>query len=265
MSRQMNVSHLPCAPETLKGTKPDIKPFRGSLDWVHGQLYCGEKAAIKALYRWANRQRRAELTSNLVEELKALKPEVLREALRELKKPRRWICRIDQNSIMVPTVIQTLDDRRTFDVDGLLDCGATGGYIDEGFARAKGLNLERLPRAIPVYNADGTFNEGGPIRYVVHLRIQIRDHVENYPFAVANTGKSQLIIGYDWLRKHNPMVDWQTGLIVFNRCPPVCHRNVPHFKDPDERKEEMERRRKNRGCMKEEKGWKEKDVWNYEG
>ncbi|KAF9218450.1 hypothetical protein BS17DRAFT_720791, partial [Gyrodon lividus] len=84
-------------------------------------------------------------------------------------------------------------------VGGILDCGATGGYIDEGFAHAKGLNLEHLPRAIPVYNADGSFNEGGPICYIVNLQIQICDHIENYPFAVINTGKSQLIIGYDWL------------------------------------------------------------------
>ncbi|KAG2119662.1 uncharacterized protein F5147DRAFT_564018, partial [Suillus discolor] len=52
---------------------------------------------------------------------------------------------------------------RTFDLKALLDSGATGCYIDEGFARAKGLTLESLPRPIPVYNADGSHNEGGPI------------------------------------------------------------------------------------------------------
>ena len=33
---------------------------------------------------------------------------------------------------MVPTVIETLIDRRGFAVEALLDCGATGCYIDDG-------------------------------------------------------------------------------------------------------------------------------------
>ncbi|KIL64293.1 hypothetical protein M378DRAFT_43018, partial [Amanita muscaria Koide BX008] len=78
--------------------------------------------------------------------------------LRELKQPRRWIRRIGSNSLDLPLVLDTLDDGRTFDTQGLLDSGATGCYLDEGFARAKGLNLEQLPRPIPIYNADGSFN-----------------------------------------------------------------------------------------------------------
>ncbi|KAF9218449.1 hypothetical protein BS17DRAFT_720783, partial [Gyrodon lividus] len=37
--------------------------------------------------------------------------------------------------------------------------------------------------------------------------------------------------------KHNPTINWQTGLIVFNHCPLMCHQNSPHFEDPDETKE----------------------------
>ncbi|KIK73030.1 hypothetical protein PAXRUDRAFT_111706, partial [Paxillus rubicundulus Ve08.2h10] len=57
---------------------------------------------------------------------------------------------------------------------------------------AKSLNLEALPRPIPVYNADGTFNEGGPIKFVINLRLQIHDHFEICSFAVTNTGKSNI-------------------------------------------------------------------------
>ncbi|KAJ8590174.1 hypothetical protein M405DRAFT_710246, partial [Rhizopogon salebrosus TDB-379] len=31
-----------------------------------------------------------------------------------------------------------------------------------------------------------------------------------------------VIIGFDWLRKHNPLIDWCTGNIVFTRCPSPC-------------------------------------------
>ena len=65
-------------------------------------------------------------------------------------------------------------------------------------------------------------NEGGPIHHVVNLRLQIDDHDEVFPFAVTKTGKSDIIIGFEWLRKHNPMIDWQSGSISFDRCPPTC-------------------------------------------
>ncbi|KAJ8581515.1 hypothetical protein M405DRAFT_716338, partial [Rhizopogon salebrosus TDB-379] len=42
-----------------------------------------------------------------------------------------------------------------------------------------------------------------------------------------------IIIGFDWLRKHNPLVDWRTGHIVFNRCPSPCLSNFQN-KEPEE-------------------------------
>jgi predicted aspartyl protease len=120
---------------------------------------------------------------------------------------------------MIPVVIETTDDWRGFTIDALLDCGATGCYIDEGFAKSKFLNMKHLPRSIPVYNADGTHNEGGPIQFTVDLRITIGNHTEVFPFAVTNTGKTDIIVGYNWLHLHNPSVDWKTGTLKFNRCP----------------------------------------------
>jgi hypothetical protein len=120
-----------------------------------------------------------------------------------------------------------LTDQRKFNILSLLDCGATGCYLDEGFARAKDLFLEKLPRAIPVYNADGSFNMAGPICYLTSLRIQIDDHAEVITFAVTNLGKSDMILGFDWLRKHNPTVDWHTSCLLFNRCPTTCNMPQP--------------------------------------
>jgi len=43
---------------------------------------------------------------------------------------------------MVPTVIETLTDKRGFTVEALLECGETGCYIDDGFVTAKSLPTE---------------------------------------------------------------------------------------------------------------------------
>ncbi|KAJ7674368.1 hypothetical protein B0H17DRAFT_946543 [Mycena rosella] len=35
-------------------------------------------------------------------------------------------------------------------------------------------------------------------------------------------GQSNVIIGFNWLKQHNPNIDWQKGEITFSRCPPEC-------------------------------------------
>jgi hypothetical protein len=32
-----------------------------------------------------------------------------------------------------------------------------------------------------------------------------------------------MFIGYDWIRDHNPVINWQKYKIVFSRCPPECN------------------------------------------
>lgn len=199
------------------------KKKKGSLLWTMEMLRSDDERALKILRRWTNCQRTSEVNIDLLLQLRQLAPIQQREVLRELKRPRSWIHKINQNSVVTSVIICTLDYQCTFELNALLDCGATGCYIDEGFVRAKGLNLEPLPRPIPVYNADGSHNEGGPIRSVAKMHLQIQDHVKVFNFAVTNTGKTDLIIGYDWLRKHNPSIDWHAGSITFNHCPLTCH------------------------------------------
>jgi hypothetical protein len=54
------------------------------------------------------------------------------------------------------------------------------------------------------------------------MRMVIQDHVEQIQLAVANLGKTELFIGHEWLKKHNPSVDWKTSALTFNRCPAEC-------------------------------------------
>jgi len=35
-------------------------------------------------------------------------------------------------------------------------------------------------------------------------------------------GKHNIFLGYNWLQKHNPTVDWQTRELEFDRCPSQC-------------------------------------------
>ena len=47
----------------------------------------------------------------------------------------------------------------------LIDCGATGNFIDIGLLSKANFPLQRLPKPIWAYNVDGTMNVKGTIRW----------------------------------------------------------------------------------------------------
>ncbi|KAJ7696213.1 hypothetical protein B0H17DRAFT_929678 [Mycena rosella] len=99
---------------------------------------------------------------------------------------------------MVPLVLEDFSSLKGFTVAGLLDSGATNGFINTKLVEENGLEMEPLPLAVSVYNADGTANKGwGRITHIVRLCLQIKDHTEIFPFAVTDTGKSDVIIGFN--------------------------------------------------------------------
>src|SRR5882724_13214961 len=63
-------------------------------------------------------------------------------------------------------------------INALIDSGATGKFIDVDYVRSKNLRTQCLPRAIPVYNVDGTLNDAGYITEVIDLMVQYGDHSE---------------------------------------------------------------------------------------
>ena len=95
---------------------------------------------------------------------------------------------------------------------------------------------KKLPRPIPVYNADGSLNKDGDITETVTLRMIIQDHEEEITFAVSNLGRADLFLGHEWLKHHNPTIDWTKSQVDLERCPPTCH-YVTHMHEIEEEPE----------------------------
>ena len=74
-----------------------------------------------------------------------------------------------------------------------------------------------------MYNVDGTLNQGGLITHEVTLMLLHKGHKEKVVSEVCDLGKSTVIIGYTWLQKHNPEIDWKTGDIKFTKYPQECN------------------------------------------
>jgi len=73
-----------------------------------------------------------------------------------------------------------------------------------------------------VYNVDGSPNEAGQISEVVDVVLRYKIHSERTLLAVSSLEKQNMILRYTWLKDHNPEVNWQTGEVQMNRCPPRC-------------------------------------------
>src|SRR5271156_3771482 len=125
-------------------------------------------------------------------------------------------------SLKLKFELETTDTAEVKSANALVDCGATGEFIDRHYAKSCGFHLLKLSKPIPAYNIDGTPNEAGSVTEVVDLILRYKNHSERTLFAVSSLRKQKLILGHSWLRKHNPEINWVTGEVKMSRCPPRC-------------------------------------------
>jgi len=114
--------------------------------------------------------------------------------------------------------IGTTDTSKFHSVEALLDCRATGSLINRDFVCSKGMNTRTLSYNILVFNVDGFPNEAGQISEVVDVLLRYKTHSERMLLAVSELGKQSLILGYDWLKDHNPKINWEKGEVEMTRC-----------------------------------------------
>ena len=108
----------------------------------------------------------------------------------------------------------------------LIDCGASTLFISKRVADRKHLPRRNLPEPIHLKNVDLTTNKIGEITQEVELDLRINNHTTREKFLIADIGKDEVIIGIDWLKKHNPEINWVAEKIQFSRCPENCGRKT---------------------------------------
>ena len=103
--------------------------------------------------------------------------------------------------------IGTTDISELHSVKALLNSRATRSFIDRDFVHSKGINTQTLSCNIPVFNVNGSPNEAGQISKVVDILFHYKTHSERMLLAISRLRKQNLILGYNWLKDHNPKID----------------------------------------------------------
>ena len=62
---------------------------------------------------------------------------------------------------------------------------------------------------------DGTENKKGKIKSYVDLEFKIGGRTFNERFYVTGLGKQKIILGFPWLQKNNPIIDWKKGELTW--------------------------------------------------
>ena len=122
----------------------------------------------------------------------------------------RLLCQV---RLLLPQGSQTLAT--------LIDSGSDANIIDNDLARQLGVSRIRLPVPVPANALDGRL-----LGTVTHQTVPIHmllsgNHHETIQFHILSSPRHPLLLGFPWLRRHNPHLDWTTGAIL--GWSPTCH------------------------------------------
>jgi hypothetical protein len=125
-------------------------------------------------------------------------------------------------SLTVDVEIESTDTAVKRHTQALIDCGATGCFIDIEWAKLNNIPTRPLTNPIPVYNVNGTANNAGTITDMANMILRYEQHSERTQLVVTCLGKQSLILGYNWLRNHTLGINWQTKDVKMSCCPLQC-------------------------------------------
>ncbi len=188
---------------------------------LHGIVEVRMELEVKVILKnWIHKTHAEEVVDDMIGGMwKATQIDAL-WWLEELLQPKRYISKLSRNrkDLVVDVQIKTLENLTKVSMLALVDSGCTSSAINRVFVEQDNIPTHAMATPIPVYNADGTKNQGGAITKYAEICLMIGDHVERINLAITELGDQQIFLGHDWLARHNPLVNWKTGKLTFARC-----------------------------------------------
>jgi hypothetical protein len=130
--------------------------------------------------------------------------------------------------LVVEVEIESTDTTVRQCTQALIDCSATGCFIDIEWAKLNNIPTCPLTKLIPINNIDGTTNDAGMIMDIANVILRYENHSKSTQLAVMHLRKQSLILGYNWLRNHNPEINWRQRT---SKCPAaLCNAQLVELK-----------------------------------
>ena len=97
------------------------------------------------------------------------------------------------------------------------------------YAKWLRLPIKQLERTRKLFNADGTENKSGELKYYTDLNVRTGHQTTFLRFFLTDLGDHKVILGYSWFAAIQPNIDWKRGWIDHTQLPivlrtPNCHK-----------------------------------------
>ena len=107
--------------------------------------------------------------------------------------------------------------RKDISTYAFIDCGATGSHISDAFVKRHSLPKKAKTASVPIYTIDDRPLSSGLLTHDVISKIRIRDHSEIASLGICSM-PYPVLLGLDWLKLHNPAMDWARGQLSLSCC-----------------------------------------------
>ena len=121
---------------------------------------------------------------------------------------------LSMNQFHIETIVRIQQGAKQIKTKALIDSGATSSFLHPDFVQKHQLKTQRLKHPRQAYNADGSPNRIGTVKHELELMVDTGTHQKRHTFAVVGTGKDKVILGLDWLRVTNPVINWKTNTMA---------------------------------------------------
>jgi hypothetical protein len=98
--------------------------------------------------------------------------------------------------------------------NALVDSGATDNFLTPSLAARLGLHIRKLKYPKPILTVDGSEHKQGKLTEYTDLVLKLGEQRRKQRFYIATLGHDRAILGFPFLSKFNPSIDWAKGEIV---------------------------------------------------
>jgi hypothetical protein len=121
-----------------------------------------------------------------------------------------------KNELRVPITLCSASRKKTVTASAVIDSGAAGTFIDEGFIKRMGMTSHKLSKPFPIRMADGKVSQ--TISRYCNILVQVDQRNMFGKFNIAKISNN-ILLGHPWMAAMNPNIDWTKETVSLQETP----------------------------------------------
>ena len=151
------------------------------------------------------------LQAAVTEQPEVINPKVYKPHQPRFETEKAYVSTASDNDLLM--LYPKLKDKSNIKFSLMLDSGASKCFIDDSYVRNNKLTREPLEKKLRIILADGSQVIAS---HSCTLPVRFDDHEIMIKFVVTKLqSQFDAVLGMDFLREHNPQIDWTTSSITF--------------------------------------------------